>query len=188
MDRGPLRSSAPFVGLIFLVALLGAAFVFHRLPRWKAERRALNERNAVLALCNFTAIQEEFRRKDLDRNGVSDYWTGDVAGLLQYGLIDRSLAEADASPVVPLCPHPIPWNGYFVVALNADSPPNPPDKSSPYPPADWAVCFYPAEPGRTGTYIYINSSVSGRRRTPATKPPPRTWPSDAELRTWSQWD
>ena len=182
------RSNAPLVGLILLVLLLGAGFVGLWIPRWRAERRARNDRAAVIALCSFPAIQEEFRRKDLDKNGVSDYWTGDVAGLLQYGLIDRALAEADAKPLAPLCPRPIAWHGYICAAMKVDGPPSPIDKSSPFPPAEWAICLYPAEPGRTGKYMYIIGSVGGRRRSLADRPPPTAWPADSEWRLWSQWD
>lgn len=39
------------------------------------------ERNASASLTQVVTAQEWFRANDLDRNGVNDYWTADVAGL-----------------------------------------------------------------------------------------------------------
>lgn len=49
-----------------------------------------NERNASASLKSLVTAQENFRHHDLDRNGVNDYWTGDVAGL--FCLRSRSAA------------------------------------------------------------------------------------------------
>lgn len=44
-------------------------------------RMGSNERNAVGTLAAIWIAQENFKANDVDRNGVGDYWTGDVSGL-----------------------------------------------------------------------------------------------------------
>lgn len=66
-----------------------------------------NESFACVALRELVGAQSEWRRKDLDENGVADYWTLDVAGFHALPLsrasggrpsIDLPFALADLSP------------------------------------------------------------------------------------------
>jgi hypothetical protein len=115
------NSAAAFLAaLIALVGFSGAAWIGWWLPRRAAQRRKTNEGNAVKALRSIGFAQADFRANDRDDNGVPDFWTGDVAGLRRYGLIDRATAEADARPLDPLVPLPIPRDGYYFRALELD--------------------------------------------------------------------
>src|SRR5438876_8635612 len=104
----------------------------------------------------FRSAEAEFRYKDVDGNGVEDFWTGDVAGLYRFGLIDREIAAADALPLFPRVPQPIPYMGYYFVAMEVDDSESPPeelrqdtDKKSGkvHHRSKFAFCAYPAEPG-----------------------------------------
>jgi hypothetical protein len=97
------------------------------IPGLLASQRASNERNASTALKTLTSAEADFRANDRDRNGVNDFWTGDVSGLYsltidgkELRLIERSIAEADSCPIQGLCwPRPA-RAGYFYAALEAD--------------------------------------------------------------------
>ena len=133
----------------------------------------------------FRALQQEFIAKDLDRNNTHDYWIDDIAGLHRYGLIDRAIAEADAHPVVPLVPKPVPWNGYLFKSL----PPGDPPPAWREIPANrrlqFMLCAFPAEPGVTGDYIYvIIESGSPFRCHVKSRPVPTACPSEEELRRY----
>jgi hypothetical protein len=142
--------------------------------------RADNERAASRALKSITSAEAEFRANDRDGNQVNDYWTGDVAGLYytrpntsQVGpeirLIERTIAEADAAPLKPLVPVPIPYHGYLFRALEVDDEPEPatgersPKKeTSGSPPpgkvrhrSKFGFVAYPAEYPKTGKYYYF---------------------------------
>jgi len=148
------------------------------------------ELKAVRALASIHAAQADFRANDRDGNGVPDFWTGDVAGLLRYGLIDRATAEADTRPLRPLVPLPIPSDGYYFRALDADGSIAPPetyrqetDRTSGkvHHPSSFGFVAYPAEPGATGSQILIineNGTVFGCR---ANIPVPNAWPDDPSL-------
>ncbi len=192
-------SMFPWLGFLFFTSILGAGFVGWWLPYRRTQQLTRNHQQAEIALGMFRGIQNDFRIYDSDGNGIKDFWTGDIAGFYKFNLIDRSIAEADARPIAPLVPVPIPKDGYFVVALEMDegeSPPDPlkqeTDKKSGkvHNLKKWAICMYPAEPNITGKYIYIISSMHSRFRTYATRPPPRNWPNDVDLLgdAWVQWD
>jgi hypothetical protein len=96
-------------------------------PGLQSSNRASNERNASINLKVITSAEADFRSNDRDKNGVNDFWTGDVSGLysLDVGdgplkLIPREVAEADAAPLKPLVPSPVPFKGYLFRALEAD--------------------------------------------------------------------
>lgn len=57
--------------------------------------QASNERNASSSLKSVATAQEKFQLNHLDRNGVADYWTGDVGGL--YCLQVRATLNAIAA-------------------------------------------------------------------------------------------
>ena len=47
----------------------------------RSSYRAEHESKAKYVLKLLTTVEAEYRAKDLDGNGVIDFWTGDVAGL-----------------------------------------------------------------------------------------------------------
>jgi hypothetical protein len=115
------------VGKAFIVLGLFTAFVgLLNLPGWRSSRRASNQRNASACLKTISSAQADYRGNDRDGNGVPDFWTGDVAGLATYGLIDPGVARADLRPIVPLVPRPVPFHGYFFLALDVDESVTPP--------------------------------------------------------------
>jgi|SRR5579862_3242086 len=199
-----------FLGLT-LILLTGGYFV--AVPVWRRQWIPNNEREASDALKVLVSAEASFRAGDLDRNGVADYWTGDVAGLSKFGLIPRPLAEADFEPLVPLAPKPIPYNGYYFKALRMDKGETPPvayrqdtDKTSGkvHHLTKFGFVAWPAEQGVTGSRMYIvneNNTIFPRRELsklfpkevwPTIKPqpdlsePPDYWPPDEELVWYSK--
>jgi len=181
---------------IFLFLLCGAGYLWG-IEEWRRRVRMDNERHAYQGRFTLIRAERAFAAKDADANGIQDYWTGDIAGLYRYGLIERGLAEADDRPLVPLVPKPVPWHGYYVRMLEKDENENPPE---PYAqvtdPASGrvhhrtkvAVCLYPAEPGVSGRYVFIINENGPFRRSEWPGPKgvlPRNWPKDEDLRWWS---
>ena len=168
------------------------------LPRYTAERRVQNERDASAVLKSLAMAEADFRANDRDGNGVNDFWTADVAGLYRYGLIDRSIAEADARPLAPLTPEPIPKSGYYFVAMVTDESEDPPerlrqeaDKASGkvHHRAKFAFCAHPAEYGVTGgaTFILNDGNTIFCRQTYSDII--LEWPSDEDMRhLWGKGD
>jgi hypothetical protein len=65
-----------------------------------------NERAACASLDAILLAEDAFRQDDLDRNGIKDYWTRDVAGLHSLNLIPENIARADQNPATE-----IDWQG-----------------------------------------------------------------------------
>lgn len=99
-----------------LAAIAAAWFLVMRPRRSKGE----DWYSAYSTLKVLDSAEVRYYREDLDRNGIHDYWTGDVAGLYKYGLIDRFIAEADLRPINPLVPKPVPFHGYYFIAMDGD--------------------------------------------------------------------
>src|SRR5438045_5872144 len=120
------------VGIRIGIALaVGIPLYFLFLDFHHDVNRAENERAASTALKSLTSAEAEFRANDRDSNQVNDFWTGDVAGLYytrpnsspvgpEIKLIERAIAEADAAPLKPLVPVPVPYHGYLFRALEVD--------------------------------------------------------------------
>lgn len=96
---------------------------------------AANEKSALASLKLIREVESIFRSRDYDRNGINDYWTGDVSGLyrllnsdgLQIKGIDLDLAEADTDPIAPIANyvgsalgHAMPKDGYYFTAMTTD--------------------------------------------------------------------
>jgi hypothetical protein len=201
------------MGLVLVIGILGAGSLALWLPRRANERRWENERFASTALKTLSSAEADFRANDRDWNHVNDFWTGDVAGLYnvrpndgsngpEIQLIPRVLAEADAAPVKPLCPKPVPYHGYFFMALGLD--PSLEDMDgNPLPPvsyrqdtdkksgkvhslSNFGFVAFPATPGETGKYFYIINENNSVFRAEATIPFPRNWfTRDERRRYWS---
>ena len=162
-------------------------------PYFQAARHASREQNAYECMRNLAGAEHDFRQNDRDGNGVHDFWTADVAGLYKFGLIPKELAEADASPLHPLVPKPVPYKGYLFKALLSDL--------SALPPAEYrqwtdqasgkvhhlekfGFVAFPADSLGPGYRLYIvneNNTVFPRAYTPA---PPSDWPTDDELKSF----
>jgi len=174
---------------------LGLAF---GVPAWRKHRIQENERAAFKAMQLLVTAEADFRANDRDGNKVNDFWTGDVAGLhflspggLPLELIPKSLAEADAAPLVPRGSGPVPYKGYYFRALAADGSETPPevyrqetDKTSGkvHHPSKFGFVAYPAEPGVTGTLVLVvneNITVFPKH---IDGPPPVNFPTDEELK------
>lgn len=63
--------------VIAIIAIISGLLV----PNLMVSSRTANERNASMSLRNIAGAQATFRSMDADQNGVSDFWTADVAGL-----------------------------------------------------------------------------------------------------------
>jgi hypothetical protein len=110
---------------------------------------------------------------------------GDVAGLLRTGLIDRTTAEADARPLRPLVPLPIPRDGYYFRVLDADGSEVPPvpyrqetDRKSGkvHNESKFGFVAYPAEPGVTGDDISFSMKTAPSSAAPPPCRSPRIGP------------
>lgn len=181
-------------GLIWTTLGLGSLSLLTAWPLlqeqlWK--QRGANESKAAARIKSMAAAEAVFRSNDLDRNGIPDFWTGDVAGLFRFGLIEREVALADLRPLVPLTPVPIPTGGYYYVALDVDdsvSPPLPyrqttdPVSGRVHHLSRFGFMAIPARPGLTANAVVMineenslwayRTGWSGRL----------AWPSDEERR------
>jgi hypothetical protein len=160
-------------------------------PEWRSKRIARNERIAGTAIKSLTSAEADYRANDRDGNGVNDFWTGDVAGLYRLGLIERGVAEADLRPIHPLVPQPIPFHGYYFLAMKRDESESPPedlqidtDKNSGkvHHLTKFGFCAFPEKFGVTGKWSFIvnqNNTVFFERHNGDFLD---YWPSDEELR------
>lgn len=177
--------------LVLLVGAAGAWFLAFYLPQRRARQLGENERNAGTILKTLASAQADFRANDRDGNGVNDFWTGDIAGLLQHGLIPRELAAADARPLVPLVSKPVAYMGYYFVAMETDETEQPPeelrqdtDKKSGkvHHRTKFAYCAYPVEFGVTGRNSYIINENNTIRWSYTQGDAVLHWPSDDDMR------
>jgi hypothetical protein len=183
-----------FLPLALLLSFVGW-FVW---ARWRAERIPQNERMAYTLLKVLTGAEADFRANDRDRNEVQDFWTGDVAGLYslmangqEIQLIERALAEADLKPLNPLVPKPIPYHGYYFMALDRDESESPPepyrqdtDKKSGkvHHARKFGFCAIPAEYKVTGRgFFIVNENNTVRFKYTYTEGVD-SWPSDEDMR------
>jgi hypothetical protein len=149
---------------------------------------ATNERAAVASLKALVSAEADFKKNDRDGNGLHDFWVGDVSSLYRFmhnnkeiKLIDKSLADADASPLKTqsLSPlkleKPAPRAGYLftVLAKYGDN-----DKTEPFHSGGFrnehkfAFAAYPAEYGKSGrTTFVVGESGTVWKKDVGGKPP-----------------
>jgi len=150
---------------------------------------------ASSALCELATAQAEFRRLDLDGNGVADFWTGDVAGFYRTGQIPFEVAAADLRPLHPVVKTPVPYRGYYFMALERDDSDGEDYRQDTdgrsgavHHRSRFGFIVFPAGPGPI-PYAYIlneNNSMFRKRLEPGRKLP-TAWPSDPELKNfWSR--
>jgi hypothetical protein len=139
---------------------------------------------AVAMLRGLTVAQEEFRRTDADKNGVSDYWRRDAAGLytlapdgkpLQY--ITLTTAKADRRPASPM-PDGQECNAtYWIQTLGFR------DEKTPDP-SRFAYCAWPEPQGwREWTFIVSQQGVIYGKRCDSLMPP-ELYPIDPPSEGW----
>ncbi len=162
-----------------------------------SERREEAERDAIWRAVNeLRWYSHEFKERDLDENGVADFWTADVAGLfrrLPPGLdLERrraafAMAGADAKPLSLRRDPPKPCHGYYIVAVTEDESGSPFSRDTDgsgrnlHHPDGFAFCLYPAEYGPKTRYTWIVNRGGRFRRDNGGKPVLR-WPSDDEMK------
>ncbi|HEX7900773.1 MAG TPA: hypothetical protein VF950_23645 [Planctomycetota bacterium] len=168
-----------FVRALAVLGLLGGGWTGFAYLRERDEK----ERSAMWRTVNAVrGFQAMFLEGDLDGNGVHDYWTADVAGLLApfsapvWDVDPRELAAADVAPLVPRSPRP--YYGYYAVVVRWDP------ATDPEGAGDFAVCLYPASyaPGKDTWYV----TNYGRFKSDTGGAPVRRWLSREELRMWSR--
>lgn len=150
-----------------------------------------NEGQARSGLKSIRTAQEDFRVHDRDGNTRADYWRSDVAGLYAVvppgggepiGLIERSIAGADAAPVTNMTALVrSPKAAYWYRALRlADEDPAKPDHER------YAVCAYPNAPG-SGAFVFIldHSGRIQRRAYRGLSDIPSVFPLDPVKEGWS---
>ncbi|HEV3027042.1 MAG TPA: DUF2950 family protein, partial [Planctomycetota bacterium] len=171
------------------------------LPGLLSSQRASNERTASTTIKTLTAAEADFRANDRDHNGVNDFWTGDVSGLYsltvdghELQLIPREVAEADAAPIKPLVPVPVPYQGYLFRALERDAAisdageaeyrkdtgGNPP-MGKVHNTSKFGFIAYPVRFGETGKYSFMVNENNTVFRRPEDGTNIRDFPSDEDL-------
>lgn len=164
-----------------------------------------NQNGAQSRLRNLADAEREFHDTDADRNGMLDYWTGDVSGLRRLlvegkplEMIDASFAELDAKPLADapwLAKHELNVStrkpGYLLAAVRLDAAGLPlAQKSDNAPlaarnPDHFAFCAYPRTYGRTGRQTYLVTE-DGRIRFKNTQGAPiERLPKDFEADDWT---
>jgi hypothetical protein len=158
--------------LLIVLVIAGIAaplgYLYHR----RRERQRTIEENELSAqknLRSLIAAEEIFRSGDADRNGILDYWTGDVAELHRYQLIPAPLADADAAPLRPTSTMPVPASGYYFIALDSLEPSgelyrqDTDGKSGKvHHRSRFGFCAFPARYGETGRYSWIMTQDGNR--------------------------
>jgi hypothetical protein len=138
--------------LAVTAGLLGFGYTTLLYPQLSNSCRSSNEVNARATIVTLVTAQKEFRDKDLDGNGLKDYWRADLAGLYvvnECKLIEISLAGADDRPKTDIQKYAdrSPKAGYWYRSLRFA------DEKDPDP-ARWAACAYPDSPS-AGPYTYL---------------------------------
>ena len=173
---------------VALPALLGAAWLW----REANDCPVSVVRNPAGDLMSIVTAQERFRREDLDRNQVRDYWRGDIAGL--YGLVPKEggerlrlisvdLAGADARPAIRTDDFVVqaPRAGYWFRALRWKG-------ETTLDSQRFAAICYPDSPS-AGRFMYIVSHEPGMyRKAVASGPVPEAYPVDPLNEGWSRLD
>lgn len=177
-------------------------------PAPAANDPAANEKAAVEALKSVLAAQMRFKEGDVDKNGAPDYWTGDVAGLHGIGktLPEQPIAAADAGRFAgdyksadgsvaydkAAVGAEVPYKGYRFKALTTDNegqpyklaPPSDPMAAGCFNPVKFAVCAYPAEPGKSGKLTFLVSEGNAILSKDTGGAPVDAWPKDAAAEGW----
>jgi Protein of unknown function (DUF2950) len=189
MDRWRRRL---VIAALILLALfvVGVCVVY---PQWRMRVMMRNERSAGLHLRILCSTEADFRANDRDGNGINDFWTGDVSELSRLGLLPKEVGMADAHPITPLAPKPVPFRGYFFEALATDDSVSPSESyrqdtdqksGKVHHLRKFAFVAYPATPGVTGRFVFIISDNNNLFYNHDWTRKPSGWPTDDELRSY----
>ncbi len=154
---------------------------------------------AYSALAELNSAERKFFDGDVDKNGYQDFWTGDVAGLYKFGLVSRQIAEADAAPINRLVEQPIPYQGYYFIALEWDDSGEPPERLKQVTDTSagkvhhqkrFAFCAYPARSQNANCWTYLrgfggNMGVVLGRLAKGKFEPVLRWPSMVDRSQWA---
>jgi uncharacterized protein YukE len=175
-------------------------------------RQTANHSNAAAALKALVTMNAIWRSQDIDRNGVGDYWTRDIAAFYTahdaagnaVKLIDKRFAQADAAPArayPELDKEPAPKQGYLFRALKADQegkcladPASTPPTAGNLAPGPsthasrFAFCAYPVRHGEDGvlTFIVSEDGVVWQKDLGPDAKGVDTWPGDPQDSGWTQ--
>jgi hypothetical protein len=197
-ERSRRRS---FLPILLIAGVLALPVVWMSWHAWRRNEVSSSERCADGVLVRLCSLEALLRHQDADRNGVEDFWTGDVAGLLSvfpdgagyfndasdFGFRSPQAFLSAVAHADPSRADGKPCRGYWFVPMDLDERGRPyrPD-GRPHHPTAFAFCAYPARVGWTGGHTYIyNQNNSGLRR-PAGPSPVRQWPTEPEVQhSWS---
>lgn len=164
-----------------------------------------NQSLAQSRLRTLADAEREFHDSDADRNGILDYWTGDISGLRRLlvegkplDMIDASFTELDAKPLSDapwLARHELNTSDrkpdYLLAAVKLDAAGLPLAQQSENAPLvarnpdHFAFCAYPRTYGRTGRQTYLITE-DGRIRFKNTQGAPiERLPKDFEAEDWT---
>ncbi|MBI3857617.1 MAG: hypothetical protein HY293_18200 [Planctomycetes bacterium] len=156
-----------------------------------ANSRASFERNGFAALRSIYSAQMAFASRDLDENGVKDYWRKDIAGLFAFTpstgqplkLIQQSVACADAASAVDLgsLGGKSAKLGYWFKSLKF------PDETTPDP-KRFAALAYPDNPSAGKYFFIISDEGTTYRKRVDQGARPDTYPIDPDKEGWSKLD
>jgi hypothetical protein len=165
---------------------------------------AANERSASLSLKTLATAEADFRANDRDGNGLRDFWVGDVSGLFRYTannreikLIEKALAEADASPlkIQNLSPlkreQPAPKSGYLFAAIAKYVEK---EKTESYHSGGFrnihkfGFAAYPVEYGKSGRHTFVVSESNTVWKKDLGGTPPEVFPESPAKEEWEKVD
>ena len=139
------------LALSFLLALPAGIAGWLTWLGTRAERMLENERAAHGALHQLWTLQLLLHRDDQDGNGVSDYWTADIAGLQKF-FPEHAAFIAEIVAADPARPGARPYRGFWFAPMAKD------DAGQPFGPrhtARFGFCAYPESYRVSGVYTYI---------------------------------
>lgn len=204
-----MRRTKRWIALILIPLAVLVTGLSYR--EWCSFRLNQNEREASAALKGLPRAEADFRANDRDWNHVNDFWTGDVAGLFyvrpnsgenspEIALIPRAVAEADAKPLKALTSSPVPYHGYYFVALDLDATLKgtgeesyrvdtlgEPRMGKVHNTSKFGFCAYPAEYGVTGRKTFIINENNTLFGIDLGGKPMTEWPDDSPPRK-SEWE
>ena len=114
-------------GLLIPIVLVGLGS-WRMYPVYKSYKDR-DARDVDLALQSISAVND---MRTWSYGTVHPYWTGDVLGVYtltgkRSGFV-KLLSEADVAPLAPLPHDPVPYHGYFFLALDRDNSTIPPEE------------------------------------------------------------
>jgi hypothetical protein len=176
------------IAILIVLAVVVAAIYVRRSDR--LEQRAANERKAEEVIRQLVSANDEFREKDVDGNGIKDFWTGDVAGLVQAMNLPHGIATADPRALASKPGSPIPYHGYLFVAMDTDDSGSSPESllqitdgksGNVHHRSKLAFCAYPADYRVSGIATIIINQDHARFRRVTRGQPVLRWPADHTL-------